>query len=87
MTSFRERINNKCKECIYDPQAMGTWRKQVENCSSPNCQLYAVRPVPLTQNQAKLGEKPSKECLNVANSINHASQPFNKRNSSEKGGK
>ncbi len=43
--SLRAAINAKCKECIYDPIAgRGTWRQQVEACTSPRCPLYPVRP-------------------------------------------
>ena len=45
MASLRGAINAKCRECIYDPQAPGTWRKQVQDCTSPGCPLYEVRPV------------------------------------------
>lgn len=41
---LREKIDAKCKECIYDPYAEGTWRKQVENCPCYDCPLYPVRP-------------------------------------------
>lgn len=39
-------INEKCKSCIYDPVAAGTWREQVAACESGNCPLFSVRPVP-----------------------------------------
>ena len=42
---LRTKINAKCKECIYDPYAAGSWRKQVEYCTSYKCPLYSVRPV------------------------------------------
>jgi len=42
---LRARIDAKCCECIYDPYEAGTWRKQVENCTSLTCPLYDVRPV------------------------------------------
>lgn len=47
MASLRKAINDKCKECIYDPgvPGNGTWRKQVDNCTATNCPLYIVRPV------------------------------------------
>jgi hypothetical protein len=39
--SLRKAINAKCKECIYDPiGGNGTWRQQVEQCTSFNCPLY-----------------------------------------------
>ena len=44
MASLRKAINAKCKECIYDPYAKGTWRMQVELCTSLNCPLFKVRP-------------------------------------------
>lgn len=43
--SLRKAVNAKCKECIHDPICGGgTWRQQVEKCTSSNCPLYAVRP-------------------------------------------
>ena len=41
------RINANCKFCLYDPKAegLGTWRDQIEACSSPDCPLYPIRPV------------------------------------------
>jgi len=43
--SMRKAINDKCKECIYDPIAGGgTWRQQVESCISANCALHPLRP-------------------------------------------
>jgi hypothetical protein len=41
---FRARIDEMCKQCIYDPQAGGTWRKQVEDCPCFDCPLYDKRP-------------------------------------------
>jgi hypothetical protein len=40
---FRTRVDLKCKDCIYDPLAGGTWRKQVKNCTSVDCPLWAIR--------------------------------------------
>lgn len=42
--SLRGAINDKCKDCIYDPLAGGTWRQQVEDCTCTDCPLYDVRP-------------------------------------------
>lgn len=44
--SLRERIDAKCKACVYDRLAAGTWREQVADCGSVSCELYDVRPVP-----------------------------------------
>lgn len=44
--SFRNAINAKCKDCVYDKTERGTWREQVADCGVPTCPLYAVRPVP-----------------------------------------
>lgn len=41
---LRGKLDAKCVECIYDPQSEGTWRKQVENCTSPSCPLFHSRP-------------------------------------------
>ena len=43
--SYKKAVVEKCKECIYDPLGSnGTWRKQVDNCTSYSCPLYPVRP-------------------------------------------
>ena len=44
--SLRNAINAKCRECIYDPAAPGTWREQVAQCSVIRCALWPIRPVP-----------------------------------------
>ena len=44
--SLRSAINAYCKFCIYDEKGgRGNWREQVTACTSPECPLYAVRPV------------------------------------------
>ena len=42
--SLRKCINEKCRDCIYDSFAPGTWRQQVSLCSVKSCALYDVRP-------------------------------------------
>ena len=37
-------INAMCWECIYDPNATGSWRAQVEACTAPKCPLFNFRP-------------------------------------------
>lgn len=41
---MRGKVNAKCIECIYDDQASGSWRKQVEFCTADTCPLYSIRP-------------------------------------------
>lgn len=42
---MRGKINAKCIECIYDPiSGNGSWKQQIEACTSPKCPLYSVRP-------------------------------------------
>ena len=45
MASLRKRINQNCKDCIYDRHAPGTWRQQVTLCAAKECSLYPVRPI------------------------------------------
>jgi hypothetical protein len=33
-----------CRECLYDPQAKGTWREQTDGCTAEGCPLYNFRP-------------------------------------------
>lgn len=58
--SMRKAINEKCKDCIYDPKAGGTWRMQVEACAIKTCSLWNYRPKPryekLTTDDASAGE-------------------------------
>ena len=45
--SLRKAINNKCRECLYDPiGGNGTWLNQVADCTSFSCALHSVRPIP-----------------------------------------
>lgn len=44
--SLRKAINDKCKDCIHDECAPGTWREQVAQCSAPDCPLWPYRPAP-----------------------------------------
>lgn len=46
--SLRAAIDKMCRSCIYDPgSGNGGWREQVMACSSSNCPLHAVRPLPV----------------------------------------
>ena len=48
---LRGKIDAKCCECIYDPiGGPGTWKQQVEACTSYDCPLYTVRPKSETKN-------------------------------------
>lgn len=43
---WQEKVNAHCKACIYDNLGgAGTWREQVEACTSRDCDLYEIRPV------------------------------------------
>ena len=42
--SLRKAINDKCKDCSYDPYDKGTWRQQVEACNITDCSLWPLRP-------------------------------------------
>jgi hypothetical protein len=44
--SRTKAINDYCKMCIYDPLVAGTYREQIQNCSSEkSCPLWPYRPV------------------------------------------
>ena len=50
--SLRAAINAMCKNCLYDPgNGNGAWREQVQGCSSSNCALHPVRPLPVKANK------------------------------------
>jgi len=44
MSSLRNAINNKCKDCIYDVASPGNWRQQVQSCPSIKCPVWPFRP-------------------------------------------
>ncbi len=44
--SMRKALDAKCKDCIYDPEALGNWREQVFMCAVLTCPLYPLRPKP-----------------------------------------
>jgi hypothetical protein len=41
--SLRAPIDEKCRDCIYDPADPGGWRQQVDACSCTSCPLWKVR--------------------------------------------
>jgi hypothetical protein len=43
-TSRKRAIELQCKDCIYDPAAGGTWRKQADECPAEGCPLWNFRP-------------------------------------------
>ena len=47
--SMRKAINDKCRDCICDPLAGGTWREQNGNCIDSTCPLHPYRPLSATQ--------------------------------------
>jgi hypothetical protein len=42
--SLRKALLINCTDCVYDPQAKGTARYQIENCNCPACEFYDHRP-------------------------------------------
>ena len=44
--SLRKPVNEKCKDCIYDPTVPGTWRQQVALCTAKTCPLWRIRAKP-----------------------------------------
>jgi len=44
-TGLRGKINANCIDCTYDPNDVGSCRKQVENCKYLICPLYKHRPI------------------------------------------
>jgi hypothetical protein len=56
--SLRAAINAMCKGCLYDPgNGNGAWREQVQGCSSSNCALHSVRPLPVKARKSHQDER------------------------------
>ena len=43
--TFKGAIMAKCVECVFDEEAEGSWRQQVEECLGYDCPLYSKRPI------------------------------------------
>jgi hypothetical protein len=55
-TGLRGKVNAKCIDCIFDPHGGGgSWRQQVEACTSTTCPLYEVRPTSSTETGDEYG--------------------------------
>ena len=48
-SGYKGPVNAFCCHCIFDPYQPGTWLQQVEACTSCDCPLYSVRPLPRTR--------------------------------------
>ena len=57
MASRQAAIDAHCKWCIYDHLDHGTWREQVQNCTSTECALHEVRPVTIKSRNATRDSK------------------------------
>jgi hypothetical protein len=43
--SLRKAINDKCRDCVYDPlSGLGGAIQQIDACTCTLCPLYRVRP-------------------------------------------
>lgn len=51
---LRQAINDKCKDCNYDPLDKGTWRQQVESCTFKGCPLWEYRPKTIKKQNKKI---------------------------------
>ena len=51
----QQAIDAKCRECIYDEYADGTWRMQVEQCELTACALHPYRPKSRSKAPSKAG--------------------------------
>lgn len=43
--SPRQAIARKCKDCTYDTEAAGNWRRQTATCPIVDCPLWMFRPL------------------------------------------
>jgi len=41
----KQAINEKCRDCVYDPANGGSWRQQVTLCPCDDCAVWPWRPV------------------------------------------
>ena len=65
--SLRKAIYRHCRDCIFNPKSSGKWRQQVLACTSLNCALFEVRPIPSTTSRKG---SPQKTILGDENGCN-----------------
>ena len=53
--SYRKLIDEKCKDCTYDPLDVGNWRQQTGDCRVKLCPLWHVRPKSNPHSRAESG--------------------------------
>jgi hypothetical protein len=44
--SLRRKIDQNCKNCIYDSACPGSWRQQVSLCTVKSCPFWDIRAKP-----------------------------------------
>lgn len=60
MASLKKCIEEKCRECTYDPYIPGSWRSQVQDCTIKKCPLWEVRPVTMEATMLRRKDKIAK---------------------------
>jgi len=66
----QEAINAHCRQCIYDELGgNGSWRKQVTDCTSPECPLFEYRPI--DAKAADIAKKERYEALSDEEKVLH----------------
>lgn len=69
-------INQKCRDCIYDPHGGGgTWRQQVEACPSSTCALWDFRPKS-KPHKSKISEETENEPENGSNASDREQERY-----------
>ena len=71
--SLRNAINQKCKDCIYDPEVEGGWIQQVSLCELSDCPLWEHRPHPRTA--PLLPKMTSNQCHFQSNGVGQGVTP------------
>jgi hypothetical protein len=84
MASLRKAINAQCKDCIYDSYDKGTWRQQVEECTSYNCSLYPVRPRPIATKKEAIPDDTESFVVLIPNPLEERSERQDSTLSSQK---
>lgn len=59
--SLRKAINDKCKDCTYDPLGDGNWRQQVGDCRVTLCPLHPVRPISKPKKEGRIAAPSAQE--------------------------
>ena len=79
LVNRKQAIDAHCRDCIYDAQSIGTWRYQVEACTSLNCKLHQFRPLTKSTKETIKQKKYDKMSIEDKEKVDRKAQEVRER--------